>query len=97
MKKISSARLELVADKNGDILWEPRRVPLLRETLGIAQRAELARRAMAEPIKISPRIPNPPLIDFDDLATMPGWAKWIYLISAGLIVAGIGMLVWASV
>jgi hypothetical protein len=97
MKKISSARLELVADRNGDIIWEPRRVPLIKESLGISQRAELARRAMAEPVRVSPRLPNPPLADFDDLAAMPGWSKWIYAVSALLVLAGIGFLVWASI
>jgi len=96
-KKISAVRLASVMDRDGDYLYEPRPVPLLRETLGISERAELARRAMAEPINRSPRLPPAPLADFDDLAAMPAWAKWIYLISAGLVVAGIGMLVWASV
>jgi len=91
------ARLLRVIDKNGDIIWEPRQVPLLRETLGISQRAELARRAMAEPINRSLRLPPAPLADFDDLAAMPGWAKWIYIASALLILAGIGFLVWASI
>jgi len=96
VKKFST-RLLLVSDRNNDILWEPRPVPLMKESLGISQRAELARRAMAAPINRSPRLPQPPLADFDDLSAMPAWAKWIYLISAGLVVAGIGFLVWASI
>jgi hypothetical protein len=97
MKKKFPARLLLVSDRDNDILWESRPVPLMKETLGISQRAELARRAMAAPIDYFPRLPPAPLADFDDLTAMPGWAKCIYLISAGLIVAGIGMLVWASI
>jgi hypothetical protein len=96
MKKFP-ARLLLVSDRNNDILWEPRRVPLIKETLGITQRAELARRAMAEPINRSLRLPPAPLADFDDRAAMPGWAKWIYIASALLILAGIGFLIWASI
>ena len=97
MKKISAVSPRVVSDRNGDILWITREVPLMKETLGISQRAELARRAMAAPIDYFPRLPPAPLADFDDLTAMPGWAKCIYLISAGLIVAGIGMLVWASI
>lgn len=96
-KKIPAVRLASVMDRDGYYLYEPRPVPLLRETLGISQRAELARRAMAEPVRVSPRLPNPPLADFDDLAAMPGWSKWIYAVSALLVLAGIGFLVWASI
>jgi hypothetical protein len=96
MKKFF-ARLVLVSDRNNDILWEPRPVPLMKESLGISQRAELARRAMAAPIDYSPRLPPAPLADFDDIAAMPGWAKKLYIVSTGLIVAGIGMLIWASI
>jgi hypothetical protein len=96
-KKIPAVRLASVMDRDGYYLYEPRPVPLLRETLGISQRAELARRAMAEPVKVSPRIPNPPLSDFDDLAAMPGWAKLAYAVSALLILFGLGVMVWASV
>jgi hypothetical protein len=97
-KPIPAARLELVADKNGDILWEPRKVPLMRDTLGISQRAELARQAMAAPIDHSPcPPPASPLAVFNDLAAMPGWAKWIFIGSYVLLVlTGIGMLLWAS-
>jgi hypothetical protein len=69
----------------------------MKETLGISQRAELARQAMAAPINHSPRLQAPALADFDDLAAMPGWAKWIYIGSVLLILIGIGVLVWASV
>jgi hypothetical protein len=91
------------ADEKGNIIWkhghiaEPRRVPLIRDTLGIAERAELARRAMAEPINRSPRLTPPPLADFDDLAAIPAWAKWSYVISILLVMAGIGVLIWASI
>jgi len=94
-KKIPAVRLASVMDRDGYYLYEPRPVPLLRETLGISERAELARRAMAEPINRSLRLPPAPLADFDDLAAMPGWAKWIYIASALLILAGIGFLIWA--
>ena len=96
MKKFP-ARLLLASDRNNDIFWEPRPVPLMKETLGISQRAELARRAMAEPVHHSPRFPPAPLADLGDLAAMPAWAKWIYLVSAGLVIAGIGVLIWASI
>jgi hypothetical protein len=96
MKKFP-ARPQLVADRNNDILWEPRPVPLMKESLGISQRAELARRAMAAPIDHSLCNSPAPLADFDDLAAMPWWAKWIFIVSAMLIVAGIGMLIWASI
>ena len=98
MKKIYAVNLRVVADKNGDIeIILPRPIPMLRDTLGIVERAESVRRAMASPLNRSPSLPPAPLADFDDLSVMPAWAKWIYLISAGLVVAGIGMLVWASV
>ena len=96
MKKFP-ARLLLVSDRNNDILWEPRPVPLMKESLGISQRAELARQAMAAPIHYSPRLPPAPLADFDDLTAMPSWAKWGYAIITLIIMAGIGMLIWASI
>jgi hypothetical protein len=57
----------------------------------------LARRAMAEPVRVSPRLPPAPLADFDDLSAMPGYAKLAFAASALLVLAGIGFLVWASV
>ena len=97
-KRISAARLLLVSDRNGDTLWEPRRVLLMKESLGISQRAELARQSMAAPIDHSPcPPPASPLAVFNDLAAMPGWAKWIFIGSYVLLVlTGIGMLLWAS-
>jgi hypothetical protein len=95
--KHTFARLKSVADRNGDILLEPRQVPLMKETLGISQRAELDRRAMAEPINRSPRLPPAPLADFDDLAAMPSWVKWGYAVYTLIIIAGIGVLIWASI
>lgn len=96
-RKITSVRIELVADRNGDIVWEPRRVPLIKDTLGISRRAELARQAMAIPINHSLRLPAPALADFDDLAAMPRWAKWMFGGCGLLVLLGIGVLVWASV
>jgi hypothetical protein len=96
MKKFP-ARLLLVSDRNNDILWEPRPVPLMKESLGISQRAELARQAMAAPIHYSPRLPPAPLSDFDDIAAMPDWAKWIFTTCILLVISGIGVLIWASI
>jgi hypothetical protein len=97
MKKIFADRPQLVSDSNGDILWEPRPVPLMKESLGISQRAELARQAMAAPIHYSPRLPPAPLANFDDLAAMPGWAKIGYAVITLIVIAGIGVLIWASI
>ncbi len=98
MKKISSAvSPQVVSDRNGDILWITREVPLMKETLGISQRAELARRAMAAPIDYFPRLPPAPLADFDDLTAMPSWAKWIFTTCGLLVITGIGVLIWASI
>jgi hypothetical protein len=96
-KKIPAASLKMILCRNGDVLWEPRQVPLIKESLGISQRAELARRAMAEPINRSPRLSPASLADFDDLAAMPVYAKLIYVISALLVMAGIGVLIWAFI
>jgi hypothetical protein len=97
MKKFP-ARLLLVSDRNNDILWEPREVPLMKETLGISQRAELARRAMASPVERHPTIPKrPPLADFDDLLPL----KTRMVVSFGLVlcsclvIAYLGILVWS--
>jgi len=93
MKKFH-IRLQLVSDRNGDILWE-RPVPLMKETIGISQRAELARRAMATPIDHShchsPALPNVT----NNLAAIPWWAKLMYIGSALLVLSGIWILVWA--
>ena len=92
MKKISSARLELVADKNGNIVYEPRKVPMIKESLGISERAELARRAMAEPIKYNR--PQPMLEVADGLAPARGiaWAIGITALLAAII--GLVILLW---
>jgi len=97
MKKFP-ARLLLVSDRNGDIIWEPRKVPLMKESLGISQRAELARRAMASPVERHPTIlKRPPLEDFDDL--LPFKTRMVVLfglvICSWLVIAGIGVLVWS--
>jgi hypothetical protein len=97
-KRISVARLELVADRNGDILWEPRKVPLMRDTLGISQRAELARQAMASPVERHPTIlKRPPLADFDDLLPFKTrmWGLFGLVICSWLVIAGLGVLVWS--
>ena len=106
MKKFP-ARLLLVSDRNNDILWEPREVPLMKETLGISQRAELARRAMASPIDHShcPTPPPPPpppppalccMTCSIESPLMPPWEKWIYIGGAILVLSILGMLVWAA-
>jgi hypothetical protein len=91
MKKFP-ARPLLVSDRNNDILWEPRPVPLMKKSLGISQRAELARRAMAEPIP-----DRQPVEDFDGLAPARciAWAIGITALSVSLI--GLGVLIWASI
>jgi len=97
MKKFP-VRPQLVTDRNGDILWEPRRVPLLKETFGISQRADLARRAMASPVERHPTIlKRPPLADFDDL--LPFKTRMVVLfglaLCSWLVIAGLGVLVWS--
>ena len=96
--KHTFARLESVADRNGDILWELRPVPLMKESLGISQRAELARRAMASTVESHPTIPKrPPLADFDDL--LPFKTRMVVLfglvLCSWLVIAGLGVLVWS--
>jgi hypothetical protein len=86
MKKFP-ARLLLVSDRNGDIIWEPRKVPLMKESLCISQRAELARRAMASPVERYPTIlKRPPLEDSDDL--LPFKTRMVVLF-------GLAILVWS--
>ncbi len=93
MKKFTP-HSQLVTDRNGDILWE-HQIPMMKESLGISQRAELARRAMATPIDHSPcHSPALPNVR-NKIAAIPWWAKWIYIGSALLVLSGIGMLVWA--
>lgn len=87
MKKISSAHL----------LWEPRRVPLMKETLGISQRDELARLAMAAPINHDPRLAAPVLADSDNFH--PNRRQFLTQVGlalcAWIVLLGLGFLVWA--
>jgi hypothetical protein len=96
MKKFH-IRLQLVSDRNGDILWE-RPVPLMKETIGISQRAELARRAMASPVERHPTIlKQPPLADFDDLLPFETRMRVFFglVFCSWLLIAGLGVLVWS--
>jgi hypothetical protein len=96
--KHTFTRLKSIADRNGDIILEPRQVPLMKETLGISQRAELARRAMASPVESHPTIlKRPPLAVFDD--PLPFKTRMVVLfglvICSWLLIAGLGVLVWS--
>ena len=97
-KRISAARLLLVSDRNGDTLWEPRLAPLMNETLGISQRAELARRAMASPVERSK--PEMPPNNYETAAPN-GFRRSAMVVLFGLafclwlVIAGLGVLVWS--
>ena len=71
---------------------EKRPIPLLRETLGISQRAELARRAMAEPIQY--RRPQPMLEVADGLAPACGIAWAVGITALVVAVVGLVILLW---
>jgi hypothetical protein len=70
----------------------PRPIPMLRDTLGIAERAELARRAMAEPIRYRP--PQPALEDFDGLAPARGIAWGVGITALVVALVGLVILLW---
>jgi hypothetical protein len=94
MKKNSSVHLKLVSDQSGDIVWEPRKIPLMKESLGITRRAVLARRAMASPMDI--RSSSRPQEDLDDLYPNTVWPNFNLFgltFCAWLIITGLVLLV----
>ena len=93
-KKMLTTHLLKLVSRNGDIVWEPRKIPLMKESLGITRRAVLARRAMASPMDI--RSSSRPQEDLDDLYPNTVWPNFNLFgltFCAWLIITGLVLLV----